>query len=160
MIGFSRITIILFLVSCFGGAEAPVKKETSTISCNPQKMRTQEDCVGEDSTFAECRFFFRAYGVPDTQWCMQLKKQASHKQSIPECNFEEPQQWAKVSCLDYQFDGALDCYACNIAQMESNRSYVYAYNDDCSSGIEQVTCNTDPQKIELFRTDKQLQTVR
>ena len=111
MIRFSRITMILFLMSCFGDGDAPVKKDTSTISCKPKKMRTQEDCVGENKSFTECRFFFRAFGVPDTEWCMQLKKQDAEKQSIPACNFEGPQQWAKVSCVDYQFDGALDCYA-------------------------------------------------
>ena len=151
---------MFFLMACLGEADRPVVKEKPSIACKPQKMINQEECVGENKSFTECRFFFRAFGVPETQWCTQLKEQASSNIPIPACDFDHPQKWAKVSCSEYQFDEALDCYACNISQLESNRSYVYAYNADCSKGIEQVTCNTSPQNIKMFQQDTKWQTVR
>ena len=151
---------MFFLMACLGGGDRPVVKEKLPIACKPKKMSKQGECVGEDNSFTECRFFFRVFGVPESQWCMQLKEQAASDIPVPACDFDNPQKWAKVSCSAYQFNEALDCYACNISQLESNRSYVYAYNSDCSKGIEQVTCNTSPKNIKMFQQDTKWQRVR
>ena len=119
----------------------------STLSgtdCKPRKLTKMQTCTGEDHSFQECGFFFRASGVPDRSWCEALAAQAQGSSPSPACDWNNPAAWRPVACATYNVHGAARCFSCADAQPEAGKTYVYAYDANCSRGIEQVTCNVDP----------------
>jgi hypothetical protein len=127
--------------------------------CRPRALSKMDSCEGEDESWQECRFYFRATGVPETQWCESLAKTArkdplwDQSNAARDCVNDEEcawnacddvSSWRRVRCVPYGLVGGWTCYECNDGYAETFKTYVYAYNDDCTRGAEQVTCNFDP----------------
>jgi hypothetical protein len=122
----------------------PTSSKLTGKDCKPRKLMGLQACAGEDHGFQECRFFFRASGVPERAWCEAMPSaQPLTDGPLKPCSWETPRNWSHVSCSKYNVRGAASCFACVVAEHEAARSYVYAYDATCSRGIEQVTCNFD-----------------
>jgi len=122
-------------------------KALGKAECRPRKLTHVDACQGEDTTFQECHFYFRASGVPDRAWCEALAASAmTSAGGPPVCDFSKPAAWAKVSCTGYQVAKDWNCYECKADELESSRAYLYAYDPQCSRGSELVTCNYALQK--------------
>jgi hypothetical protein len=123
-------------------------RRLSTTDCRARKLIRTDHCVGFDDSWIECKYYFRARGVPDRGWCQALAAiSRAPASALPQCDFAAAGAWAPVSCAEYRFDSALRCFGCREGGNENNRTYVYAYDAACAVGIEQVTCNFDPQRV-------------
>jgi len=121
----------------------PTTRKLSGTDCKPRKLVKMSACVGEDHSFQECSFFFRATGVPEKRWCEALATQESASDPSWRCDWNNPAAWQHVPCADYNIHGAARCFACRDSAAEAAKTYVYAYDASCAHGIEQVTCNVD-----------------
>jgi len=137
---FRRYAVAVALVSGFGCD----KSTLSGSDCKPRKLVQLQSCSGEDHSFQECGFSFRATGVPDKRWCAGLTSaQPATATSLGRCDWVNPAAWTRVACASYNIHGVANCFACNDSAPEAAKTYVYAYDAGCTRGLEQVTCNVD-----------------
>jgi hypothetical protein len=134
---------LLVLCLCSSSCD-PASSKQSGVDCRPRKLARVQACTGEDHGFQECRFFFRARGVPQRAWCEAMPSAAPLTDgALAPCRWDVPLTWSRVACAKYNVRGPASCFACVVAEPEAARTYVYAYDAGCGQGIEQVTCNFD-----------------
>jgi hypothetical protein len=124
----------------------PTSSKLSGADCKPRKLAKMQTCAGEDHGFQECGFFFRATGVPEKSWCAALGAQAQAGGPILRCDWGNPAAWRRVACATYNIHGSARCFVCSDSQPEAAKTYVYAYDANCSHGLEQVTCNVAAER--------------
>ena len=131
---------------CCAGAVAcdPTLHRLSGADCKARRLARVDACAGEDESFQECKFYFRASGVPERSWCEALPSAPPSGGALPRCDWSAPAAWAPVSCALYNVHGAARCFGCFDSGAEASKTYMYAYDAHCDRGIEQVTCNFDP----------------
>jgi hypothetical protein len=122
--------------------------------CRTRKLTAVESCRGEDSSFQECHYYFRAVGTPDHAWCRALLAAADRPREPTACDFRSPSRWAEVECRRYGLARFDRCFLCFEGEMEASRAYAYAYDDLCNHGAEQVTCNVDPSEAGLLLAER------
>lgn len=112
--------------------------------CKPRKLTRVDACVGEDRSFQECHFYYRATGVADRAWCQAMSSVTAVGGELAGCTWDSTQGWAAVPCSRYDIYGRARCFACVSGSHEATITHVYAYDAGCERGLEQVTCNVDP----------------
>ena len=126
--------------------------------CKPRTLIKMDSCQGEDRSFQECRFYFRATGQADNAWCQSLAE-ATETEPSKECDSQNsndkdsacdpeacksPSAFKRVDCDKYGVQDQATCYTCADVKREANKNYVYIYSPDCSRGAEKVTCKYSP----------------
>ena len=132
-------TSLLILLAC--------ESDPTRGLCYPKHIDPMTKCQGSNTSFQECRYYFRATGMPDQSWCRGIQQNSRQYTELPECDFSTPNSWGKVSCTPYGLDSALLCFGCSVNRPEAAQTYIYAYDEACSTGIEQVTCNIPPLTV-------------
>jgi hypothetical protein len=135
-------------------------------SCRPHQLKKIEACWGEDDSWIECHFQYRARGVPDEAFCRGLLSSAGAQIPVPptpahdsapaadafgpskgssesSC-FDSAQLWNEVDCRYFSLSEWQRCFSCGWGEHEAGHTYLYATNDTCAAAIEQVTCNVPP----------------
>ena len=133
------LSIWLVLFGCFNSEKK--------IVCSPKHLAEMSDCQGEDHSLKECRYYYRAIGKPDIQWCSRLKEGASQQNQMQTCDFNKVESWISLPCATYGFDSKMNCYGCVLKEPEASKTYLFAYNQECTQAIEQETCNISPISV-------------
>lgn len=112
--------------------------------CKPRKLSKLEACAGEDRSFQECYFYWRASGVADHAWCEALSGAQPSGGELSRCTWDTPSGFTQVACDTFNIHGKARCFACKDGHREAALTYVFAYDEGCARSIEQVSCNADP----------------
>jgi hypothetical protein len=103
-------------------------------------------CHGEDTSFQECRYHFRADGIPDAQVCAAFLA-SPRGGSVAEagaspCAETSPAGWGGVSCEDYGLDPKMVCFRCtDKSSPETVRHLLQGFDRSCEHGIVLKSCN-------------------
>jgi hypothetical protein len=121
----------------FGGSAKFSKPE----DCKTPFVETKS-CRGEDSSFQECYWFFRAEGVPDRAVCQSyLRRGAPPFPSARSCDARSPQGWQNIPCAGVRLSATSTCFACRVPEPEAARHYVQAFDSTCTQAILLAACN-------------------
>jgi hypothetical protein len=112
-------------------------------------------CHGEDTSFQECHYHFRADGEPDPRICQAFLNgfpaAAPHtpstleEPSYDECRPSSPAGWSPANCADYGVDGTMRCFRCRQRRGDvSVEETVQAFDATCARGVVLVGCNEPP----------------
>lgn len=124
---------------------------SSTKLDSPEQCRTAlletKSCRGEDSSFQECHYYFRAEGVPRTEVCRAFANvpmdSAAPDAGDSECSETSPSAWKRIACGDYELPASFACFSCSNAQPEAARHLVQAFAPACDRAIVLKSCNVD-----------------
>jgi hypothetical protein len=103
-------------------------------------------CHGEDTSFKECHYHFRADGIPDPQVCAAFLA-SPRDGSVAEagsshCPEASPAGWGGVSCEDYGLDPTMVCFRCmDKSSPETARFLLQGFDRSCEHGIVLKSCN-------------------
>ncbi len=124
----------------------------STRLDSPEQCRTAlletKSCRGEDSSFQECHYYFRAEGVPRAEVCRafsdaSLDSGAPLDPGASECNETSPSAWKRVACGDYELPVTFACFSCANVRPEASRQLVQAFAPACDRAIVLKSCNVE-----------------
>lgn len=128
---------MLALVAC--RKAAPLASQ-----CKTALLETTS-CRGEDTSFQECHYFFRAEGKPDPTICRAFTSVASGPRDAGgvACDERAPSGWTKVPCKDYRLPDDNACFTCTSARHEETRHLLQAFTPNCERATVLKTCNVD-----------------
>jgi hypothetical protein len=122
----------------------------------PDQCRTAllevKSCHGEDRSFQECLYHFRADGVPRSEVCRAFLAPdggSTTATSPPSeggsarCNELSPIGWRRVPCGEFKLPPDLACFVCADPAPEANRTILQAYSERCDRAVVLKACNTD-----------------
>jgi hypothetical protein len=135
------VAAVLFFAS---GGPLGKSRRLGAGDCHPRKLTAIESCRGQDSSFQECLFYFRALGTPDLAWCRAALGATGRSEEPTACDFESPSKWGEVDCRRYGLAAFDRCFQCRTGELEASQTYTYGYDHGCTRAVEQVTCNVDP----------------
>jgi hypothetical protein len=104
-------------------------------------------CRGEDTSFQECHFRYRADGTPNAQVCAAFlgaadagpaEIESATKEHCPE---RSPIGWEKVPCARFHVDPSWTCFTCAEHELEVGRTLVQAFDPSCGRGVVLKACN-------------------
>ena len=125
---------------------------SSTRLDSPEQCRTAlletKSCRGEDSSFQECHYYFRAEGVPRAEVCRafsdaSLDSKAPLDPGASECNETSPSGWKSIACGDYELPASFACFSCANVRPEASRQLVQAFAPACDRAIVLKSCNVN-----------------
>ena len=126
---------------------APGKQDIDHASDCRTSLAMTTACRGQNSSFQECHYYFRAEGVPDPQVCTAFLAgpDAGPAARVDEgpCPETRPAGWQTVACEDYHLDAKMVCcFRCfDGSQPESGRALLQAFDRACERGIVLKSCN-------------------
>ncbi len=102
-------------------------------------------CAGEDTSFQECHYRFRAEGVPSAPVCAAFLASAAGGPAPVDagsgCLETSPGEWTEVACASVHIETALRCFRCVDATPEAARVLVQAFDARCERGVVLKSCN-------------------
>lgn len=102
-------------------------------------------CQVDDRSWQECRYHFRAEGVPDRGICSAfLRSSAGASGVVPpgRCREESPSGWRPVSCTAYHVESSMRCFLCaESASVEVSRQVLQAFDPSCTRAVVMKSCN-------------------
>jgi len=124
---------------------------SSTKLDSPEQCRTAlletKSCRGEDSSFQECHYYFRAEGVPRAETCRAFANApidgAAPDAVDGECSETSPSAWKRITCGDYELPASFACFSCSNVRPEASRQLVQAFAPACDRAIVLKSCNVD-----------------
>jgi hypothetical protein len=122
------------------------KKLTAPSDCKTALLETTS-CRGEDRSFQECLYYFRADGVPQPDVCHAFLKVADSAVAadagVSGCNERSPAEWKRIACGGYKLPADYTCFACSSDRPETSRQLVQAFTAACDRAIVLKGCNVD-----------------
>jgi hypothetical protein len=141
--------LVVLLGTCF---VLWIVLETATLlgprTLHPDDCRTALvetlSCLGEDRSFQECLYHFRAEGVPDPAMCRAfVLGNPKVTGSSDRCPPGDPSSWRPVECRDYALGSEYRCFLCvDNASHERNRSVLQAFRTSCDHAVVLAACNS------------------
>jgi hypothetical protein len=114
--------------------------------CHTVLARTTS-CRGRDESWIECRYRFRADGVPDPKVCRAFLAAGDtgppNAKPLPGCPEASAAGWEKVPCEKFHLEASMACFSCNDSQPEASRRLVQAFAPSCERGIVLKSCNDE-----------------
>lgn len=110
-------------------------------------LRKTHRCEGEDTSFQECRYHFRAEGEPDPGVCQSFlsgERRGSAEKSVlarEACPETSPAPWRRVDCAPFAIGAEFTCFRCDEPELERARQLLVAYDANCRRGIVLKSCN-------------------
>jgi hypothetical protein len=146
--GLAGLVGIGWAVVRFVGALDPFAKQTldSPGDCHTTLAKTTS-CHGEDSSFQECMYHFRAEGSPDPALCREFLASTPASRGAPAtngCVETSSVGWQYAYCGEYGLEGYAQCYRCVEHRPENHREIVEAFDPSCTRGVVLVGCNEKP----------------
>lgn len=120
--------------------------------CRSALLET-ESCEGEDTSFQECRYQFRAVGKPKPDVCRKfLAREGRSAGEMPSfagaCPETSPMSWRPVDCADFGIGPGFTCFRCDDPELERARHLLVAYDAGCQRGVVLKSCNQPlPKKV-------------
>ncbi|QRN92909.1 hypothetical protein JRI60_27245 [Archangium violaceum] len=131
----------LVLASPFGG---PRRLDPS--ACRTPLKETH-GCHGWDDSFTECRFFFRAEGVPARELCERFLREptsgapAQSEGDASSCIYADERGWTRVDCERLGLGADFTCFYCRQAKHEASNEFLQAFSPECERGVILRSCN-------------------
>jgi hypothetical protein len=112
-------------------------------------------CRGEDTSFQECHYYFRAEGVPRADVCRAFldisETERAPDAGVQGCSELSPAEWKRVPCGDFMLPADFACFSCSSQQPEASRELVQAFTPMCDRAIVVKGCNVDIAKMSVGR---------
>ncbi len=128
-----------------------------TSDCRTSLAKTT-GCQGEDTSFQECHYHFRADGIPDAKVCAAFlawpqADPAAASAVENTCPETLPSGWENVPCENYGLAATMVCFHCfDGSRPEAARRLLQAFDPSCEHGIVLKSCNEAlPQEHEAER---------
>ena len=129
----------------FGGLQGGKGSIAQSSECRTSLSMTTA-CQGENSSFQECHYHFRAEGVPDPRVCAAFLAgpDAGPAPSADDgpCPETHPAGWEGVACQDFHLDAKMVCFRCSDrSHLEAGRELLQAFDRSCDQGVVLKSCN-------------------
>ena len=120
--------------------------------CRTALLKTTS-CSGEDTSFQECHYHFRAEGIPDRQVCAAYlaSGNGASDDRVVKCLETSPAGWTRVPCAGRDLgssgvaagDADFVCFACSDGGLENARSLLQAFDRSCQHAVVLKSCNEE-----------------